>query len=78
VQDLSGNVAEWTGDRYGPYGAQPVTDPRGATAGGERVVRGGAWNLGEAGWFRGAFRDHVAEAVRERSVGFRCARSLAP
>ncbi|MBI5513624.1 MAG: SUMF1/EgtB/PvdO family nonheme iron enzyme [Deltaproteobacteria bacterium] len=78
VQDLAGNVAEWTGDRYGPYATGAATDPPGAPTGTDRVVRGGAWNLGEAAWFRGAFRDHVGEGVRERSVGFRCARSVGP
>ena len=47
LYDMSGNVAEWTWDRYGPYTTDSeVTDPLGADEGEIRTCRGGsAFNL---------------------------------
>ena len=41
IYDMSGNVWELCSDRYGPYTAEPQTDPRGPSAGAYSVVRGG-------------------------------------
>jgi formylglycine-generating enzyme required for sulfatase activity len=43
LYDLSGNVWEWCWDRYGPYPSGPRSDPLGASAGTNRVQRGGSW-----------------------------------
>jgi formylglycine-generating enzyme required for sulfatase activity len=44
LNDMSGNVFEWCWDRYGtPYAGG--TDPKGATTGFFRVLRGGSWDF---------------------------------
>ena len=43
LYDMYGNVLEWCGDLYGPYSGSPVTDPRGAESGADRILRGGGW-----------------------------------
>ena len=42
LYDMQGNVMEWCQDTYGPYPAQPSTDPL-SLDGISRVVRGGSW-----------------------------------
>jgi len=41
IYDMSGNVAEWCGDWYGNYTSAAQTDSAGASAGVDRVHRGG-------------------------------------
>jgi len=41
--DLSGNVAEWCWDFWGAYGKEKQTNPKGASSGSYRAVRGGSW-----------------------------------
>lgn len=76
--DLSGNVWEWTHDRFVPnLGTSPVTDP--VQAKGEmdlRVMRGGSFNC-EAYEVRGSHRSAIGQNVAGSNVGFRCARSRA-
>ncbi len=43
IYDMHGNVWEWCQDWNGDYPMGPVTDPRGAGHGRERIARGGAW-----------------------------------
>ncbi|WP_158075612.1 formylglycine-generating enzyme family protein [Actinokineospora bangkokensis] len=43
LHEMLGNLREWCHDKYGPYRAEPVRNPRGATRGAFRVVRGGAF-----------------------------------
>ena len=42
IFDMSGNVWEWCGDRYGEYPSYSVTDPVGPSSGWGRVIRGGS------------------------------------
>jgi formylglycine-generating enzyme required for sulfatase activity/serine/threonine protein kinase len=83
VQDVVGNVWEWVGDRFAPYPredegrkAPMAMDPKGPSAGAERVIRGGAWNGRDPGWVRPTFRFHDAPEKRNYAIGFRCARPL--
>ena len=41
IYDMTGGVAEWVEDYYGPYPTAPQTNPRGVKVGSEHVVRGG-------------------------------------
>ncbi len=43
IQDLAGNVSEWTGDRHGDYSAAAVSNPYGPGSGTRRVLRGGGF-----------------------------------
>ncbi len=47
LYDMSGNVFEWCMDTYGSdyYASSPKNNPKGATKGNARVIRGGGWHL---------------------------------
>lgn len=71
VQDLAGNVWEWTESPYCPY---PFDDQ--ANCGdSRRVLRGGGWDTTERLNVRAARRYPTAPAARGKSIGFRCAKS---
>ena len=83
VVDLIGNVAEWTGDWFGPYSANDMVNPKGPGTGSKRSVRGGAWTgmrVADKGpapsRLTASFREALAPDARSVSVGFRCAKSL--
>lgn len=43
IYDMSGNVAEWCGDRWGKYSGEAQIDPTGPKTGSIRILRGGDW-----------------------------------
>jgi len=70
LRDMHGNVWEWTNDFYGPYDLQATVNPRGATVGPLRVIRGGSWYFG-ADSARCGLRYTHAPQDRGFSLGFR-------
>ena len=68
--DMHGNVSEWCQDWYGGYSSGPVTDPKGASFGTDRVMRGGHW-FSKAHGCRSAKRSSFRPDSASDAVGFR-------
>jgi len=71
IHDMLGNVAEWCQDHYGPYPAQPATDPL-RQDGVSRVVRGGSWAV-EPSDGRPTTRGKYLPVAHHAHLGFRIA-----
>ena len=74
LYDMSGNVWEFTWDRYGNY-PDETTDYAGPETGSDRVLRGGAYHVLPQ-QARAAFRVPVVPNSRGKSIGFRLTRTL--
>ncbi len=76
VLDLSGNVEEWLADNWWEISASgpPMSKPPPVGAGGEYVVRGGAWDLNGPDNFTATHRTPSNSTTRAAWLGFRCAR----
>ena len=74
--DMSGNVWEWVQDWYGSdyYGNSLTNDPKGASGGSRRVIRGGH-SSSYAFYLRSAIRSSNYPDSRVYGLGFRLART---
>ncbi|MDP3114011.1 MAG: bifunctional serine/threonine-protein kinase/formylglycine-generating enzyme family protein, partial [Candidatus Cloacimonadaceae bacterium] len=77
IHDLTGNVWEWCWDWYDEeyYSKSPSSDPRGASSGDYRVLRGGSWNY-RVNCCRVAYRSFINPDYRYGSIGFRVFRAI--
>ncbi len=73
--DMSGNVWEWTNDRYGALSSADAMDPVGATSGSDRVVRGGRWDISSA-YAAVGYRSSYLASSYTYVHGFRLVRTL--
>lgn len=75
--DMAGNVAEWVSDWYSSsyYADSPAENPSGPESGTFKVVRGGAWGVGETGMLSSR-RSSFLPTDSGPGVGFRCAIGL--
>jgi uncharacterized protein (TIGR02996 family) len=77
--DLHGNLAEWCSDWYRPryYARSPRKDPKGASRGRSRVLRGGAWG-DRAASCRTARRIAFTPETVHDALGLRVAMTVRP
>ena len=71
LRDMAGNVGQWCWDWYVGYSGG--NDPRGSSAGSNRVLRGGYW-IYFADYARCAQRDYSTPSDAYYFIGFRLAR----
>ncbi len=75
LYDMSGNVREWCWDIHGSYPSGSYTNPKGATSGSNRLLRGGSW-YSSANYCEVTNRNYNYPTNIYSNVGFRIARTL--
>jgi formylglycine-generating enzyme required for sulfatase activity len=70
LYDMHGNILEWCQDWHDDYPEGKVIDPKGASSGQHKVLRGGAW-LGSPATLQCTFRSEDYAVVRSNDIGFR-------
>jgi formylglycine-generating enzyme required for sulfatase activity len=75
IDDLAGNVSEWTSDWFvDSFSASDAMNPRGPATGTTKVIRGGGWH-DPPDRIMSARRWYASPDTRNDDVGFRCARA---
>jgi formylglycine-generating enzyme required for sulfatase activity len=72
LYDMHGNALEWCLDWFAPYVDSKESDPKGASSGSRRVLRGGCW-LNEPKYCRSAMRHSFDPNDHINYMGFRIA-----
>lgn len=75
LYDMHGNVSEWVADWYAPYEEEAVSDPKGPSAGTERVRHGGSYEI-IARNCGSAKRNKMKPDDSKGDVGFRIVRDV--
>jgi formylglycine-generating enzyme required for sulfatase activity len=76
VEDLIGNVFEWTAQGVYEYSSATLIDPRGPTDSDSFVIRGGNFNSGLREFADPALRFAMHRESYSHGVGFRCAADI--
>jgi formylglycine-generating enzyme required for sulfatase activity/serine/threonine protein kinase len=76
--DMIGNVWEWTNDWFEIYKDKAQVNPKGASAGDRKAIRGGGFNGEFSLWVNPAARYHQLATASVHAIGFRCASALKP
>jgi len=71
IQDMAGNIMEWTQDAFVPYPVARRTSGNGAQNAPRKAVRGGCWNS-RPGELTSTARKGLFPESRLNTVGFRC------
>lgn len=77
LDDMAGNVLQWTVDWAGSYTSGAATDPTGPATGTRRILRGGSWVVTDDG-VRVSVRYTDDPDDAQGTIGFRCAQDVKP
>ena len=75
--DMAGNVWEWVSSLYRPYPYSSTDGRQDSKASGNRVLRGGAWNV-DGSAVRSSLRFQNDPTSSDGVIGFRCAGGVSP